>query len=302
MTTCDHKSAPSAIPWRCCNRLLELGVKTRIMGVLNVTPDSFSDGGQFLDRDSAIRHGMTMAEAGAEIIDVGGESTRPGSSGVSADDERARVVPVIRSLARNTDALVSVDTRKSAVAAEALENGAHIINDVSAMSADPAMVGLAKASGAGVVLMHMQGTPGTMQENPEYEDVVSEVRGYLSARRSFLVETGLSPDHIALDPGIGFGKTVKHNLLLLAHLRDACGPGVPILVGVSRKSFLGKLTGQDVDQRLVSSLAAMAYAIMRGAHIIRVHDVKESCDVACVVDMLRVQERPHGMAGENREP
>lgn len=260
------------------------------MGILNVTPDSFSDGGRYVDSRQAFEHGLQMVRDGAEIIDVGGESSRPGAEVVSAEEELKRVVPVIKALSRETDCLLSVDTRKARVAQEALAAGAHIINDITALTFDPAMPSVARDGGAGVILMHMRGDPKTMQIEPKYGNVVKEVAGYLRDRIRQLKEQGVLTDAIAVDPGIGFGKTVEHNVSLLAHLDELAGLGRPVVVGLSRKSFIGKITGREVQDRLPGSLAAMAYAIRRGAHVIRVHDVKESCDVARLVDILRREE------------
>ncbi|MBN1268109.1 MAG: dihydropteroate synthase [Kiritimatiellae bacterium] len=272
--------------WKCGDRTLALGERTLVMGILNVTPDSFSDGGRYLDTDRAIEHGRRLAAEGADILDVGGESTRPGSERVGAEEECRRVVPVIRALAGEVGCLLSVDTMKARVAEQAVEAGAVIINDVSALRADPAMPGVARASSAGVVLMHMQGEPRTMQEAPQYQDVVEEVAGFLEARVRACVEGGLAAEQLAVDPGIGFGKTLEHNLSLLRGVARLGRLGRPVLVGLSRKRFLGGITGREVGDRLAGSLGAMACVIARGAHILRVHDVKESCDVARVVDML----------------
>ncbi len=279
-----------SLVWQCGDRRLELGDRTLVMGILNVTPDSFSDGGRFLDSRQAIEQGLQMVRDGAEIIDVGGESSRPGADVVPAEEELKRVVPVIKALSRETDCLLSVDTRKARVAQEALAAGAHIINDITALTFDPSMPAVARDSGAGVILMHMRGDPKTMQIEPKYGNVVKEVAGYLRGRIRQLKEQGVLTDAIAVDPGIGFGKTVEHNVSLLARLDELAGLGRPVVVGLSRKSFIGKITGREVQDRLPGSLAAMAYAIRRGAHVIRVHDVKESCDVARLVDILRREE------------
>ncbi|MFH0954279.1 MAG: dihydropteroate synthase [Verrucomicrobiota bacterium] len=276
--------------WHCRDRSVELGERTLVMGILNVTPDSFSDGGRFFDGRQAVEHGLRMAQDGADLIDVGGESTRPGSESVSPEEELRRIGPVIEALARETKCLVSVDTRKAGVAEKALALGAHIINDVSALTSDPAMPAVAARHGAGLVLMHMRGEPKTMQADPRYGDVVSEVAAYLGARLADLGRQGLRPEAMAVDPGIGFGKTAEHNVSLLAHLDALAALGRPVVVGVSRKSFLGKITGREVGDRLAGSLGAAAYAVLRGAHVIRVHDVKESCDVARLVDIFKREE------------
>lgn len=261
------------------------------MGILNVTPDSFSDGGRFQSTESAVLRGLAMAREGADIVDIGGESTRPGAFPVSEEDECARVVPVIRALSDafsgRTDApVISVDTRKAAVAGQAMEAGARIINDVTALG-DPAMQEVARRTGAGVVLMHMRGEPATMQQDPRYDDVITGVVDWLRQRRMMLEEAGVAPDTMALDPGIGFGKTGEHNLKLLAGLPALVVCGRPVVVGISRKNFIGVLTGRDVADRLAGSLAGAVWAASRGAHVWRVHEVKESVDAARMVAALR---------------
>lgn len=273
------------IEWKCRDRALVTGGRPLIMGILNVTPDSFSDGGKHVRFEDAVRHGMQMVKDGADIVDVGGESTRPGAAEVSEAEELARVIPVIKELARS-GAAVSVDTMKSGVARQALDAGAGIINDVSALSHDPQMAAVAKDHGAGVVLMHMLGTPRTMQNNPQYANVVAEVTAYLARRIEALAALGIRPETMAVDPGIGFGKTVEHNLSLLAHLDELCGLGHPVVVGLSRKSFLGKITGCEVGERLAPSIAGLSFSILRGAHVLRVHDVKESRQAAEVIFRL----------------
>ncbi len=260
------------------------------MGILNVTPDSFSDGGRFLDPDSAVRHGLELVEAGAAIVDVGGESSRPGSRRIPADEELRRVLPVIRGLVAQSDCVISVDTMKSEVARRALDAGAHIVNDISAGRWDPEMFGVVAAYGAGMVLMHMQGEPETMQRNPEYGDVVKEVRDFLVARLGACVEAGIARDSVAVDPGIGFGKTLEHNLELLAAIQRLKEVGRPVVIGASRKSFIGLLTGREVGERLAGSLAVAAYCVLRGADILRVHDVAETRDVVELIQALRKRE------------
>jgi len=272
--------------WACRRRNLDCGVRARVMGILNVTPDSFSDGGHFLDPAQAVARGLQMAEQGADIIDVGGESTRPGSRPVPAAEEMERTVPVIRELRRKTEVLISVDTRKTEVASAALDAGADIINDVSALS-DPGMAEAAARSGAGVVLMHMMGTPETMQENPLYGDAAAEVRSALEIRMAFAVAKGLRPEQLVLDPGLGFGKTTEHNLALLNGIPLLAAAGRPVLIGASRKRFIGQLLGREPQERLAGSLAVAVFAVLRGAHLLRVHDVKESCDALKLMDTLR---------------
>jgi dihydropteroate synthase len=257
------------------------------MGVLNVTPDSFSDGGRYADSARAIERGLQMAAEGAAILDIGGESSRPGAAPVPIDEEMRRVVPVIEGLAGRTGCLLSVDTVKAAVADAALQAGAHIVNDISALRGDAEMAGVVARHGAGLILMHMQGTPRTMQQRPHYADVVREVRAFLAERIEAAVRAGIGADQLAVDPGIGFGKTVEHNLALVKDLRVFLTLARPLLIGVSRKSFLGHLTGRPVEDRLLPSLAVLAFALGEGAQVARVHDVKESCELARLIAMLR---------------
>lgn len=280
-----------ATAWTCGTRTLALTERPVIMGIVNVTPDSFSDGGLFFDADAAVAHGLALLEAGADIVDVGGESTRPGAPAVAADEELRRVLPVIRRLAAHPGALISVDTSKATVARAALQAGAAVINDVSACTDDPAMVAVAREAGCGLVLMHRRGTPETMQKNPVYDDVVREVGDFLAARAGALVEAGIDPARIALDPGIGFGKTLAHNLALLAGLGTIVALGYPVLLGLSRKRFLGELTGKSVEQRLAGSLAGAVYGMLQGAQGLRVHDVAETRDAVSVIAALQRQER-----------
>lgn len=255
------------------------------MGILNTTPDSFSDGGQFGSLNKAVERALEMIDEGADMIDIGGESTRPGAQPVSAAEEVERTVPIIEKLRTQSDCLISIDTQKAEVAHAALAVGADVINDVSALN-DPQMARVAAETGAGLVLMHMRGTPATMQNDPRYGDVVSSVRTFLEERVAFAVSQGVLPAQIALDPGIGFGKTDEHNLALLNGIGELAATGRPVLIGVSRKSLLGRLLGREVDERLAGSLAAAVFAVMRGASILRVHDVKESCDAVRLVDRL----------------
>lgn len=284
----NSMSKNTQLIWSCRGRNVVCGPHTLVQGILNATPDSFSDGGSFFDAGKAVAHGLEMVEQGADLIDIGGESTRPGADPVDADEEIRRTVPVIEQLRARTDCLISIDTMKASVARAALDAGADIINDISAL-ADPDMVQVAADSGAGLVLMHMKGTPQTMQESPDYADAVSEVRTFLEERMAYAVSRGVSPAQIALDPGIGFGKTDAHNLALLREIPFLAAAGRPVLIGASRKSLLGRLLGRSVDQRMAGSLAIAVYAAMRGAHILRVHDLIESCDALKVVDTLRVQ-------------
>ena len=247
-----------------------------VMGVVNVTPDSFSDGGLTLDPEAAIARGRALLAAGAEIIDIGGESTRPGAAAIDPAEEAARVVPVVRMLAQ-AGAVVSVDTRNAKTMAAALDAGARIVNDVTALTGDPAALALVAARKADVVLMHMKGDPRTMQDDPRYADVAGEVRDYLAGRVAACVQAGIPRDRIAVDPGIGFGKTAAHNVELLAGLDRLAALGCAVVLGVSRKSFIGKLSrGEDAKNRLAGSLAAALAGVARGAHILRVHDVAET--------------------------
>jgi len=271
--------------WVCRDRTLELGITPRVMGVLNVTPDSFSDGGHYATAQLAIDRGRAMVEEGADILDVGGESTRPGAEPVPVVEEIKRVVPVITGLRKHTNALISIDTSKSEVAMAALEAGAHIINDVSAFRGWEGMGSAAMNFKAGVVLMHMQGNPQTMQEHPEYGDPLSEVAAYLRTRRDALIEAGCEAQQVIIDPGIGFGKTLEDNLALLRGIPRLCDLA-PVLIGLSRKSMLGAITGREVNDRLAGSLAGLAWSVLQGAQLIRVHDVKDSCDSIKVLTIL----------------
>jgi len=248
-----------------------------IMGVLNCTPDSFSDGGRYNTLDNALRHAEAMIKEGAGIIDIGGESTRPGAPAVPLEEELDRVIPVLERLTREFDAPVSVDTSKTGVMREALAAGAAMINDVTALS-DEGAIQVCADAGTAVCLMHMQGTPRTMQEAPEYDDVLADVVTYLSERAAACEAGGIDRDAIVIDPGFGFGKTVEHNLQLLAGLGRLVDTGYPVLAGLSRKSMIGKILGRDVDDRLVGSVVLALLAAQNGAHIIRVHDVAETAD------------------------
>lgn len=246
----------------------------RLMGVVNVTPDSFSDGGLFLDAEAAIAHGEELARDGAEILDVGGESTRPGAEEVSAEEEVARTEPVVRTLAA-TGHEVSIDTSKLEVAEAALRAGAGVVNDVTALRNDPEIASLVAEQGVGLVLMHMQGDPRTMQANPAYDDVVDDVKAFLAQRTEAAVAAGVPEERIWLDPGIGFGKTLVHNLELLRRLGELRELGRPLVVGTSRKSFIGKLDGSEVGERLGGTIASSVLAGAEGADVLRVHDVAE---------------------------
>jgi len=260
-----------------------------VMGVLNVTPDSFSDGGEFFDPDKAVEHGLKMAADGAAIIDVGGESTRPGSGSVSADEQIQRVTPVIEAICEKTDVPVSIDTYKYEVAQAALEAGAGMINDITALS-DERMGELAAEWQVPVVLMHMQGTPSTMQIEPEYYDVVGEVLEFLVSRAKRAEKFGISKDMIFIDPGIGFGKTLEHNLSLLRNIDKFVAAGYRVLVGTSRKRFIGIITGKEKPaERIFGTAATVALCVAAGVSIVRVHDVVEMVDVVKVADKLKIQ-------------
>lgn len=274
---------------------LELGSKTCIMGILNATPDSFSDGGRFYTFETAVEQGLRLAKEGAQILDIGGESSRPFAAPVSEEEELKRVIPVIEVLSKQISIPISIDTVKSSVARQALDAGASMINDISAFEKDPAMAALAAERQVPVILMHMKGTPETMQINPGYEDLMTEIASYLSARARFALEKGVQKEHIILDPGIGFGKTIQHNLSLIKHLERISDLGYPVLVGPSRKSFIQKLLSEDQKTSVgpdhirteYGTLAAAAASVMNGAHIIRVHDVEKLASFSRIFDAIR---------------
>ena len=255
----------------------------RVMGILNVTRDSFSDGGRFLDASEAVEHALRMAEEGADIIDVGGESTRPGSEPVPPDEQARRILPVIERIASQSAVPISVDTSSADVARKALDAGAGIVNDITALRGDPALAPLVAERGVPLALMHMLGAPRDMQKNPVYDDVVSDVAGFLEERVEFAVSRGIERDQIVVDPGFGFGKTLAHNLALLRRLDEFHALGRPVLVGTSRKSMIGAILGRPTDERLFGSLATVAAAVERGAAIVRVHDVRPAVDVVRVM-------------------
>jgi dihydropteroate synthase len=256
----------------------------KLMGVVNVTPDSFSDGGRYLDAEAAVAHGEELLRDGASILDVGGESTRPGASEVDQAEELRRTEPVVAALA--AAATVSIDTSKAAVAEAALDAGASIVNDVTALRGDGEMAALCAGRGVGVVLMHMPGTPRTMQDNPTYEDVVDEVKAFLAERVGAAVAAGIDEERIWLDPGIGFGKTLEHNLELLRRLGELRELGRPLVIGTSRKSFIGKVDGSAVDERSGGTIASSVLAAAEGAEVLRVHDVAEVADAMRVADAI----------------
>ncbi len=270
--------------WR--GKGVELEVRrTLVMGILNVTPDSFSDGGQHFARRAAVERGLQIAEEGADLLDIGGESTRPGSQGVPAEEEWRRIGTVIPAIRQKSDIPVSVDTRKPEVARKALEAGACVVNDVTGLR-DPAMARLVAEAGAGAVIMHMQGEPATMQADPHYDDVVAEVRAFLARQLDSAVAAGVPRDAVVLDPGIGFGKTPFHNVELLRGLPEIRSLGRPVMVGVSRKSMLASFHPKDDKRRLEASLAAAGFAVQRGANLVRVHDVLETVRYVRMLDTL----------------
>ena len=269
---------------RCAAKTLDLSAPV-VMGVLNVTPDSFSDGGRFLSPAAAIEQGLRLAAEGAALIDVGGESTRPGAAPVSVAEELARVVHVVRALSERTTAVISVDTSKPQVMQAAAAAGAGLINDVRALR-EPGALAAARASGCAVCLMHMQGEPGTMQQAPSYRDVLAEVQAFLGERVDACLAAGLQPDQLLIDPGFGFGKTFEHNLTLLRGLAELARADVPLAVGLSRKALLGKLTGRAAHERLYGSVALAVIAALHGARLIRAHDVAATVDALKVVAAL----------------
>jgi len=256
------------------------------MGILNVTPDSFSDGGRYLDPSRAVERAKQMAEEGADIIDIGGESSRPGSERVAPEEELERVMPVIRALRGIIGVPLSIDTYKSKVAAQALAEGVSVVNDITALRGDADMARTIAASGAGVILMHMKGDPKNMQDAPFYDDVMDEISSYLSESIALAVEAGVDPERIIIDPGIGFGKTTEHNLVILRELSRLKQLGKPVLIGTSRKAVIGTITGKEVGGRLSGTAASFTAAIINGADIIRVHDVDQMRDVTCVADAI----------------
>jgi dihydropteroate synthase len=279
--------------WQFKERSVTFGRRPLVMGIVNVTPDSFSDGGRFSATELAIEHALRLAAEGADFLDIGGESSRPGAKSVSLEEELARVVPVVRGLAGRTDVPISVDTTKAEVARQSLAAGAAIVNDIAAGLGDPDMVSVVCDTGAGIVLMHMQGTPETMQQAPAYTNVIAEVRDFLTARVEAFVSAGVPLEHIALDPGIGFGKTYEHNLALLRHLGEINPGGRPVVLGVSRKGFVGHVTRKPVGERLPGSLAAACYCATLGtAHVLRVHDVSATLDAAKVIEAIATDESP----------
>jgi dihydropteroate synthase len=274
--------------WRLRDRTLTIGRRPLLLGIVNVTPDSFSDGGQFASADAALAHAQRLIEQGADIVDIGGESTRPGATPVPLEEELRRVVPVVESLASRTKTPLSIDTSKAEVARQCLRAGAHLINDVTALSGDPALLEVVREAGAGVILMHMQGTPATMQQAPHYQDVVREICQYLADRLQALESGGVSRECVAIDPGIGFGKTLEHTLEMLGRLREFQSLGRPVCLGVSRKGFIGQIIGgRPRSERLAGSIAVALHAVAhQSAQIVRVHDVQETRDALILFEAI----------------
>jgi dihydropteroate synthase len=276
-----------AYTWRLPDRELRLSSKPMIMGIVNVTPDSFSDGGRYATTEAALAHGMKLVEEGADLLDIGGESSRPGAEPVPVEEEVRRVIPVVCGLAARTSIPLSVDTYKAKVAEEAVLSGASIINDITALKGDPAMPHVVQRTKAGAVLMHMQGTPATMQINPSYANVVAEIGSFFEERLRSCADVGIAAEHLVLDPGIGFGKSGAHNLEILAHLETFQRFRRPLVLGVSLKGFLGKMLGRSVELRVASSVAVVCHAMMRQAvQVVRVHNVAETRDAMTVIETL----------------
>jgi dihydropteroate synthase len=272
---------------RLRDRELDLSSRTLVMGILNVTPDSFSDGGLFWKPEEAVLHGVRMAEEGADILDIGGESTRPGSESVSLNEELRRVLPVVEGLAGRVKVPLSIDTTKSQVAERALQAGASMVNDTSGLTDDLKTASVAARHGAALVLMHRKGQPKVMQEDPRYDDLIGEIASFLKASARKAKDAGVGEDQILIDPGLGFGKTLEHNAYILNHLDELSSLGMPVLVGPSRKSFIGEILDLPVEGRLEGTAAAVAAAVLKGAAVVRVHDVKEMVRVVRVADAIR---------------
>lgn len=267
--------------------VLPLADRVHIMGILNVTPDSFSDGGRHLNPDDAVAQALSMVEQGADVLDIGAESSRPGAVPIDEEEERRRLIPIVRAICRRVSIPVSIDTTKASIAERALDEGAAIINDISALRFDARMGAVVAKSSAGLILMHMQGHPQTMQHAAQYADVVGEVRRFLKARVEAAKEMGIVPERILLDPGIGFGKNCRHNLALLNQLETLGTLGRPVVVGVSRKAFIGKVLDRPVDERLMGTAGAVAVAVMKGARMVRVHDVAPIRDVVRMIEAIQ---------------
>jgi dihydropteroate synthase len=279
----------SPLTWHIRDRILLIDRRPLVMGIVNVTPDSFSDGGRYATPESAVARALELVRQGADVLDIGGESTRPGAAPVSVDEELHRVIPVVEELAKQTSVPLSVDTSKAAVAQAALAKGAGIINDVTALMGDPKMPEIVRAGNASVILMHMKGTPATMQQVPSYEDVIAEISQFFADRLQAAFSAGIGKEKVTLDPGIGFGKTSEHNLEILARLEEFHRFGRPVCLGVSRKGFVGRLlNNRPVERRLAGSLAAVCYAMARrSVQIVRVHDVEETKDALSVIAAIQ---------------
>ncbi len=291
-TTLKNREKKSGLPFKCRGLDVDLKKTSLIMGILNITPDSFSDGDKFLTLDNARRQAEILVSEGADIIDIGGESTRPGAAKVPLDEELARVLPAIKTLRKEyPDLPLSIDTYKSQVAAAAMAAGADLINDISGFNFDPEMARVAAKTDAYCSLMHIQGTPEAMQKEPRYDDLFAEISAYFEKSINIAEAAGVNREKIILDPGIGFGKTLEHNLLLLKHLAEFTGFGLPLLLGTSRKSFISKLTGAEISDRLPASLATVAQGLTNGANIIRVHDVAATRQVVTVIDAINNAQR-----------
>jgi len=272
--------------FKCRDYKLVLSNKTHIMGILNVTPDSFSDGGKFFKPEIAVKHALDMVKDGADIIDIGGESTRPYSLPITPEEEIRRILPVLKKLVKKVKVPISVDTYKYEVAKVALEEGASIINDISGLHFDKRIAELVSKYKAGIIIMHIKGTPKDMQENPVYKDVIKEVKSYIKEGIKIAISAGISRNSIMIDPGIGFGKTLEHNLIIFKRLNELKKLGFPILIGPSRKSFIGKILNLPVNERLEGTLAAVAVSILNGASVVRVHDVKEVYRATKIIDAI----------------
>lgn len=275
-------------------RVWPLAARVHIMGVLNVTPDSFSDGGRYTNPDAAVAHALRMVEQGADVLDIGAESTKPGALPIDQEEERRRLIPIVRAICRQTTIPVSIDTTKASIAQQALDAGAALINDISALRFDARMGEVVAKSGAGLILMHMQGNPQTMQHAAQYTDVVEEVRQFLKTRLDAAKESGIPPERILLDPGIGFGKNCQHNVVLLDRLDALLTLGRPLVVGVSRKAFIGKILGRPIDERLMGTAGAVAVAVMKGARMVRVHDVAPIRDVVKMIEAIQSHQQSAG--------
>jgi len=282
----ESQARPTALSFRARERVLDLHARVLIGGIVNVTPDSFSDGGRYLDPEAAVDHAAALVEQGADLIDIGGESSRPGSAPVAPDEELRRVMPVVRAVCRKVAVPVSVDTTKAVVAQRALDAGAAIVNDISALRFDPGMAQVVAKAGAGLVLMHMQGTPQTMQQAPCYWDVVAEVRDFFRERLAAAARAGIAAEQILLDPGLGFGKNLEHNLTLVDRLDRLVELGRPLMIGPSRKAFIGEVLDRAVSERVMGTAAVVAVAVLRGARLVRVHDVAPVRDVVRMVEAI----------------